>query len=110
MIKMCFSDKSITSIIINTLITTSSVKRTCGLIPRPSYKSVKSCDQNFEIPRISEFNCDDAGSSDTGEYRQMESCEMDLNSNDSDGGSVVDTNSTLLRRAIVGDPIDDNDD
>ena len=35
---------------------------------------------------------------------------MDLNSNDSDGGSVVDTNSTLLRRAIVGDPIDDNDD
>jgi len=59
-------------------------KISCGLIPRPSYKSVKSCDQNFEIPGISEFNCDDAGSSDTGEYRQMESCEMDLNSNDSD--------------------------
>ena len=56
-----------------------------GLIPRPSYKSVKSSyDQSFEIPGISEFNCDDAGSSDTGECRQMESCEMDLNSNNSD--------------------------
>jgi len=32
-------------------------KISCGLIRRPSYKSVKSCNQNFKIPGISEFNC-----------------------------------------------------
>jgi len=46
-----------------------------GLLPRPSHKSVKSRSQSFEMPGISEFDCDDVDRSNS---------DVELTNNNSD--------------------------
>jgi len=52
-------------------------KMSCGLLPRPSHKSSKSCSQSFEIPGISEFSCDKVEQSDI----DVELTDMGLDNN-----------------------------
>ena len=56
------------------------------LIPRPSHKPVKSCNQNFQISGISAFNCDyvDVDPSDTDGNRREECTEMGCSDNQTD--------------------------
>ena len=65
----------------------SKISRGCGLLPRPSRKSVKSHNESFQSSTSSAFNGVDVDSSDTEACRPEEPTVLGCSSNDSDNVS-----------------------